>query len=246
MGKLDNKLAIISGATSGIGAASAELFAQEGATVVLLARQMERGIAEENKIREAGGKAYFYKCDVTNIENIREIKDKVMERWGHLDILFNNAGMLITATLEDITDDDWDAMYNTNLKSMMHMCQEFIGILIDSHGVILNNTSINGLQSYIKGRASYMYASSKAAAVQFTRYLALNYAKQVRVNGICPGITETGLFTNRDFSRFLDSIPMGRIAKPEEIAKTALFMVSDDSSFMTGSMVVVDGGESIK
>jgi NAD(P)-dependent dehydrogenase (short-subunit alcohol dehydrogenase family) len=126
------------------------------------------------------------------------------------------------------------------------MCQAFIAMLQKSHGVILNNTSINGLHNYIKGRRSYMYATSKAAAIQFTRYLAKNYAPDVRVNALCPGMTVTNLFTNRDFSRFSDVNLLGRMAKPEEIAKVALFLVSDDASFVTGSIIVADGGETIK
>lgn len=114
-----------------------------------------------------------------------------------------------------------------------------------SHGVILNNASINGLHSYIKGRRSYMYASSKAANIQLTRYLAKNYAPEVRVNVLCPGMTKTNLFTNRDFSRFQDVNLLGRMADPLEIAKVAVFLLSSDSSFMTGSVVVVDGGETI-
>ena len=119
-------------------------------------------------------------------------------------------------------------------------------LLIDSRGVILNNASINGLHSFIKGKKSYMYATSKAAVIQFSRYLAKNYAPKIRVNVLCPGITETNLFTNRDFSRFADVNLLGRMAKPEEIASVALFLVSDDSSFITGSIIVADAGESIK
>lgn len=119
-------------------------------------------------------------------------------------------------------------------------------LLIKNQGVILNNTSINGLHSYIKGKRSYMYATSKAAAIQFTKYLAKNYAPDVRVNALCPGLTETDLFTNRDFSRFSDANLLERMAKPEEIARVALFLCSDDASFITGSVIVADGGETIK
>ena len=119
-------------------------------------------------------------------------------------------------------------------------------MLKKSHGVVLNNTSINGLHSYIKGKRSYMYATSKSAAIQFTRYLAKNYAPEVRVNALCPGMTVTNLFMNRDFSRFAHCNLLGRMADPMEIAKTALFLVSDDASFITGAVIVADGGETIK
>lgn len=137
-------------------------------------------------------------------------------------------------------------MYEANVKSMFHMAQIFMPFLKESKGVILNNTSINGLHSYIKGKKSYMYATSKAAAIQLTRYLAKNYAPDVRVNCLCPGITNTNLFTNRDFSRFADSNLLGRVAEPMEIAKVVLFLCSSDSSFVTGSIIVADGGETIK
>lgn len=243
MGKLDGKVAVITGGTSGIGAASAELMASEGAVVILAARNEEKGRAQEQKIKEMGGQAEFVPCDVTKKDDVNQLKITVEKKYGRLDILMNNAGILKTASLEDITDEDWDDVYNTNVKSVMHLCQTFIELLQESHGVILNNASINGLQYYIKGRRSYMYATSKAALIQFTKYLAKNYAPDVRVNCLCPGMTVTNLFTNRDFSRFNDCNLLGRMAQPEEIGKVALFLVSTDSSFMTGSVIVADGGE---
>jgi len=246
MGKLDGKVALITGATSGIGGSAAVLFAREGADVIIVGRDAAKGRAKEQEITKAGHKAMFFKCDVTSKNDIKDLQDMINKKYGCLDILFNNAGTLLTGALEEITDADWDRSYDVNLKSMLHMCQAFIGMLQKNHGVILNNTSINGLHSYIKGKRSYMYATSKAAAIQFTRYLAKNYAPDIRVNALCPGMTITNLFTNRDFSRFKDSNLLGRMAKPEEIARVALFLVSEDASFMTGSIVVADGGETIK
>lgn len=242
MGKLDGKVAIITGGTSGIGAASAELMAKEGATVILAARNEEKGRAQEQKMKDMGVEAEFISCDVTKKEDVHQLKRKVEERYGRLDILMNNAGIFKTAALEDISDADWDATYNTNVKSVMYVCQAFIKLLQESHGVVLNNASISGLQYYIRGKRSYMYATAKAALIQFTQYLARNYAPNVRVNCLCPGVTITDIFTNRDFSRFDNNNLLGRMAQPEEIGKVALFLVSEDSSFMTGSVVVVDGG----
>lgn len=246
MGKLDGKVALITGGTSGIGGSSAELFAQEGAQVVILGRHKERGEQAAEAIRAKGYKAEFIPCDVTNIEDIKSLRQAIDNKYGKLDILFNNAGILLTGALDEITDADWDMSYAVNVKAAMHMCQAFMDMLEDSHGVILNNASINGLNCYIKGKRSYMYATSKAAAIQFTKYLAKNFAPNVRANALCPGMTVTNLFTNRDFSRFNDVNLLGRMAKPEEIAKVALFLVSDDSSFVTGSVIVADGGETIK
>lgn len=242
MGKLEGKVAVITGGTSGIGAASAELMAMEGAVVILAARNEEKGRTQEQKIKDMGGEAEFIPCDVTNRDDINRLKCKVEGKYGRLDILMNNAGIFRTALLDQITDEDWDEVYNTNVKSVMHFCQAFIELLQISNGVILNNASISGLQHYIQGKRGYMYASSKAALIQFTKYLAKNYAPNVRVNCLCPGVTVTDLFTNRDFSRFDNSNLLGRMAQPEEMGRVALFLVSDDSSFMTGSVVVVDGG----
>lgn len=246
MGKLDGKIAIITGGTSGIGGASASLFAREGATVIILGRNVDQGLEKEKEITHAGGKAEYVQCDVSNMDDILRLKAHVVERHQRLDILFNNAGILITGSLEELTDEEWDRTYDVNVKAVMHMCKVFMELLIASKGVVLNNASINGLHSFIKGKKSYMYATSKAAVIQFSKYLAKNYAPDVRVNVLCPGITVTNLFTNRDFSRFADSNLLGRMAAPVEIANVALFLVSDDASFVTGSVIVADAGESIK
>jgi NAD(P)-dependent dehydrogenase (short-subunit alcohol dehydrogenase family) len=246
VGKLNGKIALITGGTSGIGGSAATLFAQEGADVIVIGRSVEKGMAKEQEIRNAGNKAGFFQCDVTNKKDIIDLRDMIKDKYGRLDILFNNAGGLFTGALEEITDEDWDMTYEVNVKSMLHFSQEFIAMLRESHGVILNNTSVSGLHNFVKGKCSYMYASAKAASIQFTRYLAKNYAPEIRVNALCPGLTVTDLFTNRDFSRFNGANLLGRMADPMEIAKVALFLVSDDSSFMTGSIIVADGGETIK
>lgn len=245
MGRLENKIALITGGTSGIGFACAERFAEEGATVIMTSRGEERGRQAEAALRGQGWNASFLSCDVSNRESVEALKRQVQERHGKLDILVNNAGVLRTGSLEEITDEDWDLTYNTNLKAMLYVCQNFIDMLKDSHGVILNNTSINGLHHYIKGKKSYMYATSKAAAIQFTNYLAKNYAPDIRVNCLCPGMTVTNLFTNRDFSRFKGCNLLDRMAEPREIANVALFLVSDEASFVTGSVIVADGGETL-
>ena len=244
--KLEGKVALVTGGTSGIGGASARLFAEEGAAVIAVARNEKRGKEFESACREKGLNVSFLPCDVTDREQITEAHKKIHKEFGYVDILMNSAGILRTGGLKEITDEDWDAVYQANLKSVLYICQEFIDELIDRKGVILNNASINGLQRYTKGAKSYMYATSKAALIQFTQYLAKNYAPDVRVNCLCPGMTETNLFTNRDFSRFKGCNLLDRMAKPEEIAKVALFLVSEDSSFMTGSVIVADGGETLK
>lgn len=246
MGKLDGKVALVTGGTSGIGKATAELLLQEGAHVIITGRDVERGIKAESELKKFNSNISFHRTDVSEKDDIKELKRDILGAYGGLDMLFNNAGILITDALEDITDEEWDRTYDVNVKSVLHMCQTFMPLLLESHGVILNNASINGLHTYIKGSRSYMYATSKSALIQLTKYLAKNYAPDVRVNAICPGITKTNLFTNRNFSRFDDVNLLGRMAEPEEIAKVAVFLLSEDSSFMTGAIVVADGGETIK
>lgn len=245
MGKLDGKIALITGATSGIGKASALLFAEEGANVIIVGRDENKGNQIAFDINNKFGNASFFKCDVTNQSQIHELKEYIITKYGKLDILFNNAGVLLMSRLESIDYNDWQKSFDVNTTAHMFMCQAFIDILCDNHGCILNNASIDGLHSNVRGRATYMYASSKAATIQFTQVLALNYSDKIRVNCICPGLTETNLFINRDFKRFDGTIPIGRIAQPIEIAKVALFLVSDDASYVTGSVVTVDGGASL-
>lgn len=246
MGKLYDKVVLVTGGTSGIGGATVSLLAHDGATVIAVGRNEQQGYEKISDLSEYRSKVCYFKADVSVSDDIKRIRDFIVEKYGRLDALFNNAGILITDALEDITDDEWDRSYDVNVKATLHMCQTFMPMLQKSHGVILNNASINGLHTYIKGKKSYMYATSKAALIQLTRYLAKNYAPDVRVNALCPGITKTNLFTNRDFSRFDNTNLLGRMAEPEEIAKVAAFLLSEDSSFMTGSIVVADGGETIK
>lgn len=245
MKKLEDKMVVITGATSGIGEACAKLFAKEGAKVIIVGRDEKRGKQVENDILSQGDYAEFLPCDVTIEEDVMDLKKVICEKYDRIDILFNNAGLLITSALEEINGEDWKKIFDVNTNAVMYMTKNFIDKIVESKGNILTNASIDGLQSNIRGRATYMYASSKAATIQFMKICALNYSDRIRVNCICPGVTETPFFTNRDFSRFNSSIPMGRVAKPEEIAKAALFLVSDDASYITGSVLTVDGGASI-
>ena len=240
-----DKIVIVTGATSGMGEATARLFAEEGATVALVGRNLERGRKIEEDINKAGGKALFIQCDVTDEQQVIKLKDIISKKYGKLDVLFNNAGILITGGLEEINTDDWDKTFATNVRATMYMTKHFIDFLEKSKGNIVNNASIDGLDCRTTGKKSYMYASAKAADIKFTKLCALNYAKSVRVNCLCPGITETGLFTNRDFSRFDGKIPMGYIARPIDIAKAVLFLASDDAGYITGATLTVDGGMSL-
>lgn len=245
MGKLEGKTAVITGATSGIGAATAKLFAKEGASVILLGRNKDRGGAIEYEIKTKGHKAEFMACDVTSLQNIIIIRDKIEEKYKKVDILFNNAGIFVTQELKEIDVEAWKNTFQTNVDSVMYMTKSFMDLLIKCHGNIINNVSISGLDSYTAGRKNYIYASSKAAVIKFTKLCALNYAKEVRVNCICPGIIDTEIYTNRDFSRFHGTIPMGYVGDPLMVAKAVLFLASDDASYITGVALPVDGGAAL-
>lgn len=246
MGKLDGKIALITGGTSGMGEAFARLFATEGAEVVIVGRSSERGEAIVSDVIADGGKAYFIYADVTDIESIDQLYKKYVELHDHLDILVNNAGVLLTSPLEDMDETDWMTLFDTNIHATMRVTKAFIDLVIKCHGNILNNTSNVGLHSYNSGRNNLGYSASKAAAIKFTEQCALNYTPVgVRVNCLCPGTTDTPIFTNRDFSRFTNFIPMKRVGKVDEIAKAALFLVSDDASYISGAVLTVDGGASL-
>lgn len=244
--RFTNKVVLITGGTSGIGAATAELLAAEGARVIIVGRHEKQGLEELNRLKFYNDGCSFFQADVSDVYDIKKLKESLLAQYGKLDALFNNAGILITGSLEELTDEQWDKSYDVNVKATMHMCKEFMELLQQSNGCILNNASINGLNYYIKGKKSYMYATSKAALIQFSKYLAKNYAPDIRVNALCPGMTVTNLFTNRDFSRFNDVNLLGRMAEPIEIARVAAFLLSDDASFVTGAVIVADGGETIK
>lgn len=244
MGKLEGKIVIITGGTSGIGEASAKIFSDEGATVIIVGRNQQKGIEALKRIGKTD-KVFFLQCDVTDEISVKQLKKNVLSQFGKVDILFNNAGILITSSLSDISEDDWNKTFDLNVKAIMLMTKEFIDEIVNAKGNILNCASIDGLDCNIRGTKNYMYSSSKAASIHFTKYCALNYSDKIRVNCICPGVTDTPLWTNRDFSRFNSAIPMGRVGQTEEIAKVALFLVSDDASYVTGAVVPVDGGAAL-
>jgi len=223
------------------------MFCNEGATVFLLGRSADKGTAIEHDINSsAEGTAIFFACDVTKEADVKAVYDFVMQRAGRVDILFNNAGAFITSRLESIETSDWKKSFETNVDGVLFMTKYFMPELVKSHGNIVNNASISGLQSFTSGTSNYLYGSSKAAQIKFSKICALNYAESVRVNVICPGIIDTDIYTNKDYSRFDGFIPMNRIAAPEEVANVVLFLASDEASYITGAVIPVDGGASLK
>jgi NAD(P)-dependent dehydrogenase (short-subunit alcohol dehydrogenase family) len=246
MQKLTNKTVVITGGTSGIGAACAEMFACNGASVVIAGRNEENGLDIENRIISSGGIAKFVKCDVTKESDIVKLAQDAIFLYKKIDILFNNAGvMLPSVELDRLEYSAWEETFKTNLDSCFLVIKHIRPYLLKTRGIILNTASIAGMHSYAIGR-SYPYSISKAAVIQFTRMLAKNYAPEgIRVNCICPGVILTPMLHGRDPKMYEERIPMGRVGKPEDVAKAALFLVSDDSSYLTGVVLPIDGGASL-
>ncbi|MBQ7497903.1 MAG: SDR family oxidoreductase, partial [Selenomonas sp.] len=192
-----------------------------------------------------GGKGRFYPCELSEEKNIHELYKQVSAEYDLLDVLVNCAGVWKTCLLEQISQASFDEVFKINTGSVVFMTKYFMDMLEKGKGCIVNISSVGGLQSKISGRSQYLYGASKAAVIQFSQLCALNYAGRVRVNCICPGLTDTPIFTNRDFSRFQGQIPIGRMGMPKDQALAVLFLASEEASFITGAVLTVDGGASL-
>jgi len=254
MGKLSGKVAIITGATSGIGKATALLFAEEGADVVITGRRAELGERVANEIRQRGVRSLFVEADHTKAEDCARVVDETLSVFHRIDILFNNAGIVTKGTAETTSDEVWNKTLAINVTAVWRMCKLVLPIMKQQGGgVIVNNGSD---WSVVADKDAFPYIMSKGAVGMMTKAMALDYAREnIRVNAVCPGDTlvdrwlETGYFESsepvmleaaiKEASAYL---PLGRFGKPEEIAKAVLFLASDDSSFVTGHLLLVDGG----
>ncbi len=248
--RLANKVAIITGGTSGIGSATALLFAREGAKVVITGRNEERGKQVVEKIKRNGGEAIFFQADVRFPDTCRRTVEETLKTFGTIDILFNNAGVFYPNTIVDCTEDEWDLTLDINLKGAYLMSKFALPTMIaQGSGVIINNSSGWGL---VGGNEGAAYCAAKGGLVLLTKAMAVDHShKGIRVNCICPGDVDTPMLKDdaqkrsmkwEDYLASGSDRPMGRIGKPEEIAKAALFLASDDSSFITGAILAVDGG----
>ena len=247
-GQLSGKVAIITGGASGIGRATALLLACEGAAVAIVdvSREGERVASE---IVGAGGRAVFVSVDVTSAADCRGTVDRTLREFGHIDILFNNAGITRRATVLELSENDWDRVMAVNVKSIYLLSREVIPQMEkQAAGVIINMASGWGLAG---GARAAVYCASKGAVVLLTKAMAIDHGPHIRVNCICPGDTDTSMLRNEaqqlheDETRFLAESarrPLARVGRPEEIAKAVLYLASDASSFVTGTALVVDGG----
>ncbi len=243
---LSGKTALITGATSGIGAAVARRLAKEGCEVALAGRNRDKGSALEQEIISNGGSAAFIPCDISQEDEVTSLIGKTAEIYGGIDILFNNAGvMLPSMEIERMPVEDWRETFDININGYFLVARYAKPYLLKSKGVIVNNASIAGMHSYAMGR-SYAYSASKAAVIQFSRQMAKNYGEEgIRVNCICPGIVQTAILHGRDPKLYEERIPLGRVAQPEDVAKVVAFLVSDEAAYLTGVTLPVDGGASL-
>lgn len=246
MKSFENKIVVITGATSGIGEVTALQFAYEGALCILIGRNLEKGKQLVEKITYGGGKSKFYQCDISNEKNVITICNHIKNEFGRVDVLFNNAGiMLPSAEIETMPEEDWKKTFAVNIDGLFFVTRNLKPLIFSSKGVIINNASIAGMHAYVAGR-SYAYSASKAAVIQFSRQLAQNYAMDgVRVNCICPGIIDTPILGDRDRKTYAKRIPLGYIGSPEQVANVVMFLASDKASYLTGTVIPVDGGISI-
>ena len=254
MGKLSGKTAIVTGATSGIGKATALLFADEGADIVITGRRSELGQSVRDEISRKGVRCEFVQADHTDGEACSRVVERTLASFRRVDILFNNAGIVTHGTAESISDEIWNETLAINVTGVWRMCKLVLPVMkAQGGGVIVNNGSD---WSVVGGRNALPYIASKGAVGMMTKAMALDHARDnIRVNAVCLGDTlvdrllETGYFESSDSASLEKEIkkasaylPMGRFGKPEEIAKAVLFLASDDSSFMTGHLLLVDGG----
>lgn len=245
MERLKDKVAAVTGAGSGIGREIALIFAREGAIVVVADCAAEAGEETVRQVRESGGEAIFIKADVSQAGDAERMVRQTIEKYGRLDILCNNAGILgEVVSVGEASEENWDRVIAVNLKSVF-LCSRYAvrEMLKSGGGVIINSASIVG---FVGLPGNTAYSASKGGVIQFTRTMALEYAaSNIRVNCICAGWIDTPMNENLEAGVIRWTVretPMGRLGKPEEVAKAALYLASDESSFVTGTTLVVDGG----
>jgi len=254
MSQLNGKVAIVTGAGSGIGQASAQAFAEEGAKVVLVDWNAGSGSRTAEQIRADGGEAVFHHADVAQAADAEAMVNLAVEKYGRLDVLLNNAAVQIMGRLTETSEEDWDRLHSVNLKGVFLGCKFAIPVMIrGGGGSVINMASILGFTGDPDLAA---YCAMKGGVIALTKAAALTYGPEgVRVNCICPGDVDTPMVQDyfnkepdpaaarREISQ---QYAMRRIATPREVARTAVFLASGDSSFTTGAVMVVDGGVTSK
>jgi NAD(P)-dependent dehydrogenase (short-subunit alcohol dehydrogenase family) len=248
--KLEGRVALITGGTSGIGRATALLLAEEGAAVAITGRSRERGEEVVRIITESGGRALFLQADVRLAEDCRRAVEATLERFGRIDVLFNNAGVIHPKSVPECTEEEWDETIDSNLKGAFLMSKYALPSMIErGSGSIIHNSSGWGI---LGGNRAAAYCAAKGGLIVMAKAMAIDHGPHgIRVNCVCPGDVETPMLTDEaekrgisweDYHAAAADRPLGRVGTPDEIARAVLFLASDDSSFMTGAALVVDGG----
>ena len=248
--RLENKKAIVTGGAGGIGRATALAFAAEGAQVAVVDLRADAAEAVVEEIRAAGGTAVAIAADVSNEDDIQRIIATTVAEFGGVNVVFNNAGIIRRTTAVETTAEEWDRVFGVNVKSIFLMCKHVVPIMAENGGGSIVNTGSGwGLKG---GGQAISYCASKGAVVNMTRALAIDHGPQgIRVNSVNPGDVNTGMLLeearqlSQDANAFLAESadrPLGRMGHPSEIAAAVVWLASDDSSYVTGSALVVDGG----
>ena len=247
---LKGKVAVITGAASGIGLATAKMIAEVGATIALIDINEIEGLSAASQINESGGKAKFFLCDVTSNTECKRVVDDIHKEFNRIDILFNNAGIIRRKNVLDLDEADWDLTINVNLKAIYLLSKHIIPIMIKGNGgSIINTGSGWGIKG---GPDAIAYCAAKGGVVNMTRAMAIDHGKHgIRVNCVCPGDIDTPLLRGEakqlgvDEETFIKEAadrPLKRVGNPQDVANVVLFLASDMSSWVTGTSIVVDGG----
>lgn len=241
MGKLQDKVAIITGGASGIGAATARLFVEEGAKVVLVDLNEEKGKAFEAELKALNKEALFVKANITSEEEVANIYKQTIEAFGKVDVVFNNAGIGRVQPSHELEYSEWRNTVNVDLDGVFLVAREAIREFLKADGGVIVNTA--SMYGWVGSPGSAAYNAAKGGVVNLTRSLALEYAdKNIRVNALCPGFIDTPIIPEESKEVLRTMTPMKRLGQAEEMAKAVLFLASDDSTFMTGNSLIVDGG----
>ncbi|WP_037286466.1 SDR family NAD(P)-dependent oxidoreductase [Saccharibacillus sacchari] len=241
MGKLQNKIALITGGASGIGAATARLFVQEGAKVVLADLNEEKGKAFEAELKAQGAEAVFVKANITSEEEVASLFKQAVEAFGKVDIVFNNAGIGRVQPTHELDYSEWRNTVNVDLDGVFLVARESIREMLKAGGGTIVNTA--SMYGWVGSPGSAAYNAAKGGVINLTRSLALEYADQnIRVNALCPGFIDTPIIPEENKKELAAITPMKRLGQADEMATAVLFLASDDSSYMTGGSLIVDGG----
>lgn len=233
------KVAVVTGATSGIGESVARLLLEQGAVVLGLGRSREKGA----ELEKCGG-FHFFRCDFGDSAGVEAVCREIAQAYPRIDILVNSAGISVEGTVETLSLEDWEASFRVNVTGTFLMCKYIVPLMRQAgYGRIVNLGSTAGT---VGAPTLHTYSASKGAIIQLTKSMAATYAKEnILVNCVCPGGTLTPMLLNmeqQDAEAFAQRFPIGRLAQPEEIARVILFLCGEDASFMAGSIVLVDGG----